>query len=193
MKVSNKVFYTWAWFHIGYIICICSYSAYDKYCKFYRLTESHAINKINTNVLINKPMVLYGKFTGTSMGYGFFAPNIKSGGIILGDCDGKKIGPVFANFEAMMRFSVLATRITDYLVNPADSTGIRDSAMRDKYYSLIFKSIAVKIYAQNHCARDTAYLSYNIFEFPTLAAYRLGARNYSLRKIKEVRLVKQSK
>ena len=90
----------------------------------------------------------------------------------------------------MMRFSVLATRITDYITNTPDSTDIRNKALKEKYYNLVFKSIAVKIYNQNHCLHDTSYLSYNIFEFPTLDAYRHGYRNYSLLKIKEVQLLK---
>ncbi len=149
------------------------------------------INKINSAMFFNRPASYYGKFTGTSAGYGFFAPNIKSGGIILGDCDGNKIGASFENFESMMRFSVLATRVTDYLINTADKSEIADKPIKEKYYDLVFKSIAVKIYNQNQCMKDTSYLSYNIFEFPTLAAYRHGYRNYHLRKIKEIQLVKQ--
>jgi hypothetical protein len=193
MSVNKTVFKTWACFHIGFVVCVCSFSAYDKYCRFYQLNESRLVNKVNGTLLANKPMLVYGKFTGTGAGYGFFAPNIKSGGIIMGDCDGKKTGPVFNNFESVMRFSVLATRITDYLINTTDTSEIRDRSLKEKYYDLIFKSIAVKIYNQNQCLQDTSYLSYNIFEFPTLEAYRHGYRNYSLRKIKEVRLLKQRK
>jgi hypothetical protein len=189
--VNKKVFTTWAFFHIGSIICICCYSAYDKYCRFYQVNENPVINKVNTALFSNIPVLGYGKFTGTGAGYGFFAPNIKSGGIIIGDCDGKKIEPVFKSFESMMRFSVLATRITDYLINTTDTSVIRDRSLKEKYYDLVFKSIAVKVYNQNQCQQGTSYLSYNIFEFPTLTAYRRGARYYRLQKIKEVRLVKK--
>ena len=172
MKIRKGLFEAWAVFHIVFIIGICSYSAYNKYCKFYRITEVKALGHLNSTLFANVPMLYYGRFSGTGAGYGFFAPNIKSGGIILGDCDGKKIGANFNNFESMMWFSVLATRITDYLINTNDTSQIRDRSLRDKYYDLIFKSIAVKIYNQNQCLQDTSYLSYNIFEFPTLEAYR---------------------
>jgi hypothetical protein len=193
MKFKERIFNLWAFFHIGFIICICSYSAYDKYCRFYHIPEVNTVNKINAGLFSNIPMLCYGKFTGTGAGYGFFAPNIKSGIIILGDCDGKKTAPEFVNFEAMMRFSVLATRITDYLINTNDTSEIRDKSLKEKYYDLVFKSIAVKTYNQNQCQGDTSYLSYNILEFPTLEAYRHGYRNYRLRKIKELKLVKQGK
>jgi hypothetical protein len=193
MKHNPKIFNTWAVFHIVFIICTCSFSAYDKYCLFYQLKEVDAFKSGNKKLFFNAPMLYYGRFTGTGAGYGFFAPNIKSGGIILGDCDGNKIGANFNNFESMMRFSVMATRITDYIINKNDTSGIRDRSLKERYYDLVFKSIAVKIYNQNQCLQDTSYLSYNIFDFPTLAAYRAGYRNYRLAKIKEVRLVKQAK
>jgi len=191
MKIYKNVFNTWAIFHIGFIILISSYSAYHKYCRFYKAKEEQLIKRVNNALLFNVPMLYYGKLTGTGTGYGFFAPNIKSAGIIMGDCDGKKIYPLFKNFETVMRFSVLSSKVTDYLITTNDAFALKDKTLQDKYYSLVFKSIAVKIYNQNHCTQDTFYVSYNILEFPTLAAYRNGDRNYRFQKIKEVRLIKQ--
>jgi hypothetical protein len=188
LKNCGKLITVWGIFHVGFIMLICSYSAYHKYCRFYKISENALVKKVNAAAFFNKPMLCYGKITGTGTGYGFFAPNIKSSGIIMGDCDGKKIYPVFNSFESAMRFSVLSSRVTDYLTSSDEPTGILDKELRDKYYGLIFKSIGVKIYNQNHCTQDTFFVSYNILDFPELKTYHKTKGNYRLRQVKEVKL-----
>jgi len=190
-KNRKKLINAWGIFHITCIILVCSYSIYHKYCRFYKIKENGLVKNINTTLLFNVPMLYYGKFSGTESGYGFFAPNIKSGGIIAGDCDGKKIYARFNNFETAMRFSILSSRITDYLITRTDSTDSLNINLKEKYYNLVFKNIAVKIYNQNRCRQDTLYMSYNIIAYPSLRQYRQGQRGYQLQKIKEIRIVKQ--
>ena len=91
----------------------------------------------------------------------------------------------------MMRFNVMASRVTDYLITKDDGSPIMDSLLKTKFYNLVFKSIAVKTYNQNQCRQDTLFMSYNIVAFPTLQQYRGGQHDYRLLKIKEVRIVKQ--
>jgi len=191
MRDNRKLVRCWAVFHITFIIVICAYSAYHKYCRFYKVKENTLIKQVNAVLFFNKPILYYGKLTGTETGYGFFAPNIKSNGIIIGDCDGKKIYPRFTNFEAMMRFSILSSRVTDYLISSDESADVRDKETKVKFYNLVFKSIAVKLYNQNKCRHDTMFMSYSIIEFPALSEYKKGHHTYSLQRIKEMRLVKQ--
>jgi len=180
----------WGWFHIGFIILVCSYSTYHKYCRFYNVPENQAIKKTNMALFTGNVLTYYSRLSGTGAGYGFFAPQIKSTGLIIGDCDGNRIGARFKNFETMMRFNVMAGRVTDYLITKDDGSPITDSVLKSKFYDLVFKSIAVKVYNQNQCSQDTLHLSYNIVNFPTLRQYRAGRRNYQLITTKEVSIVK---
>jgi len=191
LKLRKKLINAWGIFHISCIVLVCSYSIYHKYCRFYKIKEDSLVKNINANLLFNVPMLYYGKFTGTESGYGFFAPNIKSGGIIAGDCDGKKIYARFNNFETAMRFSILSSRVTDYLITSIDSADSLNTKLKERYYNLVFKNIAVKIYNQNHCKQDTLYMSYNMITYPTLHQYRRGHQGYRLQKIKEIRIVRQ--
>ncbi|MEZ4904412.1 MAG: hypothetical protein R2822_23025 [Spirosomataceae bacterium] len=134
----------------------------------------------------------YGRISGTGSGYGFFAPNVKANGLILGDCDGTIISPEFRSYESSVRFNSLSSRVTDYLVDMGDSISIEKQQMEAQYYDLLFKNIAVKMYGQHHCRSDTFYVSYNILTFPTLAQFRQrkGVGEHKLRPVKEVKLTK---
>ncbi len=142
-------------------------------------------------LLYNTPLLVYGKLTGTGVGYGFFAPNVKSSGLFIGDCDGQQIMPKFNSFESAMRFSTLSSTISDdmFIQTSANDT---TKALIDKCSDAIYKAIAVKMYNQNNCVQDTLYLSYNIIMFPTLKQYASGMHDYSLFKTKELRIIKKA-
>lgn len=187
-KHRDKIFTIWAKFHIVFIVLTSIYIVYDKYCSFYKYKESKLVNTAYAFTFLNTPFKYYGKLTGAGAAYGFFAPNVRTNGVIIGDCDGQKITGQFKNFEAMMRFSVLSSRISNNLID--DSGEPSTKQLEDKYMNLLFKSIAVKIYNQNNCTQDTIRISYNLLAFPTLPEYAAGDRKYYLVKLKEVKLTK---
>ncbi len=191
-KSSHTFFSIWATLHIGLIVISSSYFAFDKYCKYYGIKPETHLKKMFINVLGHYPARLYGRLSGATSSYGFFAPDVKSNGIIIGSCNGKKIEANFKTFEAGMRYNVLSSKITDYILKSQDSVGIENEQSSKQFFDLAFKSVAVKIYNQNNCTQDTIFVSYNILAFPTLKDYALGYHNYQLIPVKEMKLTKKS-
>ena len=189
MRYKNLLYNTWAKLHIAFIVLVCCYSAYTKYCRFYKVKQNKAVIAAGSAVLYNTPMFVYGNVTGSGSGYGFFAPSIRSNGIIVGECNGQKIMPQFKSFEGAVRFNSLSTAITDYLLSGDEDstvTGVNKTGVA--YYDLILKSIGVNTYRQNNCTQDSFFISYNIISFPELKEYRNGDHEYSLVKVKEMKL-----
>lgn len=187
MNTRAALFTVWSKFHIGFIIITSVFFAYDKYCRFYKVKKSTPVNYFYNHIFFNTPFRYYGKLTAAGSPYGYFAPNIKASGLIIGECGGQKIQAQFKGFEAQMRFSVLSSHVTNNLLE--DQTAPYKK-LEDKYMDLLFKSIAVKIYNQNTCRQDTFFVSYNLIGFPTLGQYAAGDHNYYLIKIKELKLTK---
>jgi hypothetical protein len=188
MKTKKAAFNIWAKFQVAFIVLSGIYFAYGKYCHFYQLKENALFSKFYNSYFLNTTFNYYGKLTGAGAGYGFFAPNVRTSGLILGECGGKKIFPKFKSFESDLRFSALSAKITNNLLEGTDT--IANKTLKDRYINLIFKSIAVKIYNQNNCTQDTALISYNLMAFPTIPEYAAGHHDYYLIKVKEVRLTK---
>lgn len=189
MQYSKKLYNIWAPLHIVFIVLICCHSTYSKYCRFNKIKQSKAVTATTGATLYNAPLMLYGYTTGAGTGYGFFAPSIRSNGVIMGECGGQPIMPKFNSFEGAVRFSSLATAVTDYLLNGnEDSTATGVNSTSIAYYDLILKSIGIAAYKQNHCTQDSFLISYNIINFPELADYRRGEHDYYFTRIKELKL-----
>jgi hypothetical protein len=187
MKTRAVLFTIWSRFHIVFIVLTSVYFAYDKICRFYKVKEDAPVQYFYNNLFFNAPFRYYGKLTAAGSPYGYFAPNIRASGLIIGESGGKKYTALFNGFEAEMRFSVLASRVTNNLVDERDSP---NQKLEDRFMDLLFKSIAVKIYNQNKCNQDSLFVSYNIVGFPTLKEYAAGNRQPYLIKLKEVKLSK---
>ncbi|MDN3582448.1 hypothetical protein [Mucilaginibacter flavus] len=187
MKTRAVIFSIWSRFHIVFIVLTSVFFAYDKLYRFYKVKENAPVQYFYNNLFFNTPFRYYGKLTAAGSPYGYFAPNIRASGLIIGESGGKKYTALFNGFEAAMRFSVLSARVTNNLIDSRDST---DHKLEDRFMDLLFKSIAVKIYNQNKCTQDSLFVSYNIVGFPTLKEYTAGNRQPYLIKLKEVKISK---
>lgn len=177
-------------FHIMFIICICTISTYSNYCTFYNLKkESVLINQMG-KLLAPKLVQIYGKLSGCDSGYGFFAPNVRSAGIIILENNNVKYTPEFKNLEARIRFSTFESTISNHLLEQKDTlqtNSTTDSLMR-AYNDLLFKAIAVKLINEKACESQTPTISYNIYDYPSLEMFRKGERQPSLQKLYQLEL-----
>lgn len=181
--MKRNLFIVWSLIHLSIAFLFSAYWAYEKYCLFYSKPLQNIIKKIAMTVSSNSVVRGYGEITEATSNFGFFAPNVKSTGFVAIECNGKVLLPKFQNAEARIRFSQLESKTTDYIVNDYKS-----SPVMENFYNLMFRSVAIKIYNDNNCQSPRFTASYQLLEFPPLAAYKNGYKNYELVKIKELRL-----
>ena len=191
MKSPAFKFFTfknWGFFHLGFIMLFCLFAAYSKYCKFNKIKQLPIIEKAATALFFNNFITSYGKYTGSGSGYGFFAPNIRSNGLIIGDCATQQVQIKFSSNESKCRFAALSSEVTDYLLQIDTSNNKQEAEEQEKYYDIILKSIGVQLFKQSNCQNTTFYISYNLLNYPTREEFLKGKRGYSLIKLKELKL-----
>ena len=186
--MKNNYFRIFATLHIIFIICISSISAYNSYCEYYKIKKDSLIINQLSKILIPKFMQLYGRISGCDAGYGFFAPNVRSSGIVVLENNHVKYCPEFKSLEARIRFSTFESTISDHLL---DNTPIKDKtndSLSTAYYDLLFKAIAVKLLNEKKCESLSPIITYNLYDFPSLEMYRKGERHNSLQKLYQLEL-----
>lgn len=179
----KRSLYSWMAAHLLFIIIINSVSAYKAYHEFHHTPEdSYAVRKL-TPFLEAKPIRYYGRYTGAETGYGFFGINVRSNGMLIGECDGTPITADFRSYETSLRFFSMANALTDDFIKP-DAHDSLPGGLLGEYNNLVFKNIAVTLFQQHGCVDSTVILSYNVLQFPTLQAVRAGTpREYQLTKL----------
>lgn len=108
--------------HLLHIVLVNLTSAWAGYKQLYHVQEETGRHNILTKILSPKPIRLYGLISGTTCGYGFFAPNVASQYISsfqYFDEDGVQIGsrqlPPLAGGEALQRYSTWLDQFQRYL------------------------------------------------------------------------------
>lgn len=188
MKKMNY-FKIFALLHLVFIICICTLSTYDSYCEFYKLKKDTVVLNQLGKLLRPKLIQYYSKISGCDAGYGFYAPNVRSTGIIIVENNQAHYSPTFKNLEAHIRFSTFENTISNYLLTNDTLTENRslDSLSR-AYNDLMFKAIAVKLLNEKKCESQNPVLTYNLYEYPSLAMYRKGERQALLQPLYQLEL-----
>jgi hypothetical protein len=180
--MKRKIFILWAVLHLCYVIAVNIVSSHFAYCDFYR-KKHNAVIEAFSKVLFCEPLLYYGKYTGGETGYGFFGVNVRSNGMFMAECGGKKLATEFHSFETSLRFFSLSSALTDNLLSREDTA--QGAKLLGDYNELAIKNIAVKLYNDNHCSDSVIDVSYNLLEFPSLKEYRAGlARDYYLTEIR---------
>jgi hypothetical protein len=170
-------------FHLLLIVIINCISAYKAYHEFHHLPETSVIVQRLTPYIEAKPLRYYGRYTGAETGYGFFGINVRSNGILIGECDGTPMTADFHSYETSLRFFSMANALTDDFIRP-DARDSLPGGLLGEYNNLVFKNIAVTLYQQHGCEDTTVMLSYNVLQFPTLQAVRTGTTPaYQLHKL----------
>jgi hypothetical protein len=124
------------------------------------------------------PYNYYGRYTGAETGYGFFGINVRTNGLLIGECDGKKLSPVFASYETSLRFFTMANSATDGYISEAEGRtpdSLRGSlTVKQAYDNLVLKNIAFTLYTKYGCGDSSATLSYNLLNYPSMEALQKG-------------------
>ncbi len=162
--------YGWIVLHLLYITVVNSVSVYDSYRDFNKQPRSAAWAR-GLEAWLNKPALqVYGRYTGAETGYGFFGINVRSNGMLIGECNGTAITPDFHSFETSLRFFSMGNSLTDDFIKPGAHT-----EMLSNYNDLVLKNIAVTLFQRHHCMDTGIAISYNMLDFPMLSAVRHGA------------------
>jgi hypothetical protein len=114
----------------------------------------------------------YLRFSGTETGYGFFAPNVKSGGAVLAKINKNTIVPEFNSFEGTLRYNCLSSEILDYVYKKKNTTS--KNIVKERYQELVLKNIATKLLNSNSTLSDSITVSFGIIKFPSLEEARQG-------------------
>ena len=187
MKKING-FTIFAVLHIGFIICICSISAYNSYCEFYHFKKKNPVIRSLSGILKPKVIQFYGRLSGCDAGYGFFAPNVRSSGIIMLENDSNKYTPQFKSLEAKLRFSTFENLVSDHILQDESTENKSTDSLINAYYDLLYKAIAVKLYNEKKCKNPSSVIGYDIYNAPSLAAYREGEKNASVERLYQLEL-----
>jgi hypothetical protein len=108
--------------HLLHIVLVNLTSAWAGYKQLYHVQDETGRYHILAKILSPKPIRLYGLISGTTYGYGFFAPNVASQYISsfqYFDKDGVQIGscqlPPLVGGEALQRYSTWLDQFQRYL------------------------------------------------------------------------------
>ena len=189
--MKKNLFAVFAIFHIGIILVVSLYSSYTTVCDFYHKPKNPWLHSVMFSFFDFKPIQVYCRYTGTETGYGFFAPNVRSGGSVTVQLNGKNMFPQFNSLEGQIRFSGLSGELIENLLTPVDTMEMHAreiSIVKNKYHEILFKNIAVKMANESHQSVDSVMICYNLVRFPTLTDAREGRfdkpRLYKLKELK---------
>jgi hypothetical protein len=187
--MKQYIFPLFAAFYIVCIVLNSIRSCYNMSYDYYAIKkDSPLISAIDMFLRVDIVRV-YAQVTGAGTGYGFFAPNVKSSGVVITESCGQKMMPHFNSFETKIRYHSLSSCLVDDIFNKRDSTQITKANVQLEmdYYNLAFKNIALKLMNDTGCTADSVSISYNVIALPTLAEKRTNKETpMTLLKYKEL-------
>lgn len=189
--MKKNVFYLFGIIHIFLIGCVASYNCYNSYCEFYSKKQNSKIMSYCKKIITTKPVIFYGRYAGIETGYGFFAPNVRSRGEITFEINGKNNTPEFKTNEGYIRYQSLCSDLVLGVLTSSDSTNSTKDGIkkiREKYFDILNRNMAVKVINTLNTNTDTVMLHYNLLMYPSLQDKR-KLINIKLEK-QEVKLLK---
>ena len=173
-------FKCYTFMHLSFLIIVCSVSAYTNYNEFYQLKKKSVLVDQLTKIFKPTIVSIYGRLSGCDASYGFFAPNVRSSGVIIVENNGKQYRPTFKSNEASIRFSSLESRISEPFFENIDEEKKTNDSLINAYYNLLFKAIAVKLLNEKKLKSYSTSVNYQLYDFPSLASFRKGEKKASL-------------
>ena len=156
---------------------------------FMKLKKDNSFVAFIVPLLQNKPMQMFAHYTGADMSFGYFAPNVRSNGVVITESCGKKLMPNFNSFESRVRYHSATSKLIDDAINKRDTTAANKSELISEtdYNNLIYKNIAIKLMNESDCTADSVMISYNFIILPSLAEKRENSNSpMALLKYKEL-------
>ncbi|NSL88299.1 hypothetical protein ECE50_015775 [Chitinophaga sp. Mgbs1] len=183
--------YPWIYLHLLFIFLVNAVTVYSSYKEFHQEANNNRAALAAEKILNATPCRYYGRYTGAETGYGFFGINVRSNGLLMGECAGEGITADFRSYETTLRFFSMGNALTDDFIKPHMQDSLpagKGADIMNDLNQLVFKNIAVTLFQRHHCQDTSVSLSYNLLDFPTLAEVRAGApASYQLMKIISVR------
>ncbi|SHK83250.1 hypothetical protein SAMN05444266_101295 [Chitinophaga jiangningensis] len=168
--IGKMLLGSWIVLHLLFITVVNSVSVYESYQDFHKQPRSATWAR-GLESWLGKPFLQrYGRYTGAETGYGFFGINVRSNGMLIGECNGEAITPEFHSFETTLRFFSMGNSLTDDFIKPGEHRQLLND-----YNQLVMKNIAVTLFQRRHCMDTAIYISYNMLDFPMLQQVRSGA------------------
>jgi hypothetical protein len=175
--MKQRLLYLWIGFHLLFIFLVNVVTVYSSYKEFHQQHDNVPVaialeKMLNTNICR-----YYGRYTGAETGYGFFGINVRSNGLLMGESDGQVLTADFRSYETTLRFFSMGNALTDDFIKPGAQDSLHKSRAADimnEYNQLVFKNIAVTLFQQHRCQDTAISLSYNLLDFPSLAAVQAG-------------------
>lgn len=162
-------------FHLSSIFIHALSSGYYTYQKYNDNKENHPFFEYLSSIGQTKPVEIYGKVSGTNCGYGFFAPNVRSNGILIVEGGGKKTTPVFQTHEAQLRFDGFVGDLINDII-PEKAALQQDSVLaklEDRYNQLLLKNITLSTLRNQGIYCDNAAVTYAALNIPDMEESRL--------------------
>ena len=187
--MKKYAFFVFASFYILCIVFNSVCSTYIVSCDYYGVKKNNLFVASLHWFLRIESVRVFTHLTGSDSGYGYFAPNVKSNGLLMTEACGQKLVPQFNSFEARIRYRSITSRLIDDVLSNRDTTGMNPAKLKleKDYNNLVYKNIALKLLNDNHCTDDSMRVSYNIIVLPSLAEKReKEASTMALLKYKEL-------
>ncbi len=176
--MKKKLLLAFITFQILFVLYFSCYTAYSSYCEFYKIKMDSSVARITKKLVDTKFIDTYGSFSGCNTGYGFFAPNVRSTGTIQFENGNNTYYPKFKTNEAENRFSVFVDKISDFLLEDEEEKKVKNKndSVKVKYYNLLYKAVAARLFNENMCNNKVSYISYNLYDYPSLQQYTKGEK-----------------
>lgn len=165
----NRLKY-FAFFHIGVLIFMGVTSTNYIYSVYHNRVPTNKVILLMDKCLSFSFAKYYTRYTGTETGFGFFAPNVRSFGTMMGKTCSKKFQVQFKSVEGSMRLNCMLTTVTDKLLQDTKMKTKQDTLF-EKYNELLIKSIATNSFNNFNYRTDsckTIQLQYYLVEYPSL-------------------------
>jgi hypothetical protein len=175
--MKRKICIGVAAFHLLFIIVSNMYNSYNTYCDYYNKPINNLLSKYANACLNNKAISQYARYTGTSTGYGFFAPNVKSPTVLSCKYQGNEIVPAFGSNEGQLRYGNLIGALIENInlkKMPSNEQEKQIFATRRKYNELVCRNIAVKLMNECQLPPDDINMQLSFVKQPSLQDARQG-------------------
>jgi hypothetical protein len=195
-----KVYKLFFLLHLLVIACVSSYMSIDSYCAFYdQKVPSNVFVKGMRKTLESTAFEVYGKYTGAETGYGFYAPNVISGGFLEFTKNGERMKLPIHNYENSIRFMNLSTSFVQQALRSLENREkrmeklaqaltagpdemelilkevdeIKTNCLDSAFFDLLARNMSTK-FMKDFASNDTLSVKLKIYDYPTLADYKLS-------------------
>jgi hypothetical protein len=179
--------------HLVLIVLASVYMAIDSYSVLYKKENNGIVFKGLSKILNNRYFDIYGKYTGAETGYGYYAPNVMSSGVLAFEHRGKQYGVPMHNYENTIRYMNLCSMFLQKEIQRMDretkeelfskgqdivlTNAIKKEGNIDSlYYDILLKNMSAK-FMSRFGDNDTMSVKLQVYDYPTLADFKASEMN----------------